>query len=115
MYTPVPGIYEQLLENEIATVSFAEVDAITGLFESKTTHLRVVDQETHNETLQQARNVRALLDQPHKLTDRQLLIALAALRYFVRDEDHADGHQDDALVIQAAVNQLQEPLQELQA
>ena len=114
MHTPVPEAYEQLLEQEIATVSFAEVETITRMFESKTAHLRVVDQDKHEQALQQARSVRALLDHPEKLTDQQLLTALAALRYFVRDEDQAEGNEDDALVIQAAVNRLQEPLQALQ-
>jgi hypothetical protein len=114
MYTPVPEVYEQLLEHEMGTVSFSEVETITAMFESKTAYLQGTEGEGIDDTLAQARSIRTLLDQPDKLTDRQLLTALAALQYFVRDEDHAHGHDDDAMVIQAAVNHLREPLQALQ-
>jgi len=108
-----PHTYRELLEQEVATVRFDELEAITHHFESKVARM-TPSSDIDARMLQQAFNLRRLLDHPQHLTDRQLLVALAALRYLVRDEDHAsDTHEDDALVVQAAADELRELLERL--
>src|SRR5690242_6689 len=110
----VSELYQKLLEQEAANISFEEVDSIVALFESKALAVQMPDFAIEPDTLANASNLRRLLDHPEKLTDRQLLIALAALRYFVRDEDHdPNGLNDDSLVLQAAVAELQEAISTL--
>jgi hypothetical protein len=46
------------------------------------------------------------------LSEREQQVALAAMRYFLKEDDavrdtYMAGHVDDALVVQAAMNELQ--------
>jgi uncharacterized membrane protein YkvA (DUF1232 family) len=59
-----------------------------------------------------------LLDEPEHLDDRQQRVAIAALKYFLREDDVITdkyaftGLVDDALVVEAAVWELHDALEE---
>lgn len=109
------AFHHQLLEQETATVSFSDLEEINRLFDLKVSSWECASANLSGATMDALR-LRKLLTNADKLTDRHVLIALAALRYFIRDEDHTHdtnhdcGGEDDFLVIQAAIQELQEPL-----
>mgnify|MGYP005848872177 CR=1 FL=1 len=114
----VPQYHRDLLEKEVAGVKPGDLDVVHRLFKAHKGDLKPVGLKMIDGLFRQLEVLHQLLDAPEHLDDRQQRVAIAALKYFLREEDHITdkyaftGLVDDALVVEAAVWELHDALEE---
>lgn len=109
---PVPEMHIELLEKEIAGLREDDLRYVKETFDRRGDNIRCGGKKLIERMVAQVKILRKLLDEPGKLSARNLAVTIAGLKYFERDTDgvHDDteaGLVDDALVVQAAINELE--------
>ncbi len=116
---PVPQLHQQLLEKEVAKVKKGDLEFVLQQYERHNLHLNETGTNLTDTMFRQLDEIFCLLHREKPISEREQKVAIAAIRYFVDEHDHIiDSHKsglaDDALVVQAAVNELKEALEDVE-
>ena len=113
MIRPVPELHRDLLEKEVVSLRPDDLERIVRIIARLDSELKPTGREMIDELLCQVRAIHSLLEHSEEhLSPRERSVATAALKYFLKDNDYISddlqgaGLIDDALVVQAAYNEL---------
>ncbi|MGI8908212.1 MAG: hypothetical protein ACR2IE_17200 [Candidatus Sumerlaeaceae bacterium] len=114
----VPDHHRQLLEAEILHLRGQDFAEIVRLFDAKHGSEIPASDRLAKQLHEQLTKLRRLWGYADQLNTRQQQVTMAAMSYFLREDDlvedsHPAGHIDDALVIETAMAELQMELSEL--
>ena len=110
----IPEVHRELLEKEVKRIELPrDLDYVKRHFHLVREDLNHCNVRLIDALFRQLQSLIDLLEDPDKLTERQLKVAIAAVKYFLLSDDHIDdnhhsvaGLVDDALVVEAAVEEL---------
>lgn len=113
----VPDMHRQLLEKQVAELRPNDLEHVLWRYEHKRSTLRPMGVGMIDAMLRELEHLYELLKQPGDLTERERDVAVAAMKYFLREDDHVNddhpvtGLVDDALVVTAAMEELRARLE----
>ncbi|MBI5155026.1 hypothetical protein HZA57_07295 [Candidatus Poribacteria bacterium] len=113
MASRIPEMHRRLLDERVAGVKPGDLEFVRKHYDAMKDSFDAGGVRLIQALFRQLAALRALLDHPGDLTARQRDVAIAAMKYFLSEDDHiSDGHHsvaglvDDALVVEAAVEEL---------